>query len=171
MSRESLEFARLYVPSGCSPTRLSHRNVGDYLRSFSRQALDLKGAADRLHAVLEADQSRPSAGVGSALAVISNHQTQPLIVHMEGHPDATRLGMLGRVRERLRHDVVRGDFDRVGEAVFALDVELDSDRRTAADAEREVRSVEFSSLPFPFSSFLEHAELRLQRAECALIRV
>ena len=87
--------------------------------------------SERLDSIPEPGQSRPSARIGAAHAVIANRKKEHVVLDTEGDPHARGVRVLGRVGERLRDGVVGGYLDLVWEPVLEADVELDPDVRAS----------------------------------------
>jgi hypothetical protein len=95
--------------------------------------LERHRAAVGLHAVFQADQSGAAGGVGAARAFVADGNTKDLVSCLDGDMDDRGEGVLGRVRQRLGDDVVRGRFDVLRQPRLDRDVKLDGDGRTAGE--------------------------------------
>jgi hypothetical protein len=87
-----------------------------------------EAAAEGLDAVGEADEAGVACEVGAAAAVVADADSQYTGVGVGGHlvvDDGG--GVLGRVGQRLRDDVVGGELNRLGQPPVDADVEADGD--------------------------------------------
>jgi hypothetical protein len=94
-------------------------------RPAALRALQRNGAADRLDTILEPDESRTTGRVGSAHAIVSDRETKHAVLLLGANVCDRRMGVLRRIRERLRDDVVRGHFDPLREPQLVAHVEFD----------------------------------------------
>ena len=115
------------VPAG-APSRC--RDLRDDAGAGPRRALHAELPAERLDAIGETAQARPSAGVGAACAVVDDlhHQSVLVELHLDPHERCARV--LCDIRERLGADEVRGRLDGGGEAP-GVHAHPDRDRRAA----------------------------------------
>ena len=97
-------------------------------RSTSRRTVDLDRSAERLDAILEPDQTRASARVGSSRTVVDDREPKSFLIRMHINLHMRSVGVLRGVRERLRDHVVGSHLDLVGEPALTVCVELDRDR-------------------------------------------
>src|SRR6266702_1062515 len=109
------------------------RKRDDERRSATGRAIDPDRPAERLDAILQADESRALAGIRSADAIVADRQHQAAVACCERNLHMRRLRMLRRVGQGLRRDVVRRDLDRLRETRVRGDVELDGDLRAARE--------------------------------------
>ncbi len=102
-------------------------------RSAAARALQRNGAADRLDTISEPEQSRTTCGVGSAHAIVSDRETKHAVLLFGGNVYDRRMGVLRRIRERLRDDVVRRHFDPPRKPQLVSHVEFDRNGRAASE--------------------------------------
>ena len=92
-------------------------------------------AAERLHAVLEANEAGAAAEIGTAGAVVVDGDAQDSVcgVGLDGDRERRGAGMLGRVGQRFGDDKVGRDLDRLRETARGAHVEFDRDRGAAGE--------------------------------------
>ena len=88
-------------------------------RAGARSAVEDDSAAQRLDAVLEADQAGAVAEVSPADAVVADCDTQDVVfgVGFDSDADGRGVRVLGRVGQRLGDDIVARDLDRLGQPI------------------------------------------------------
>jgi hypothetical protein len=79
------------------------------------RAVEEDPAAERLGAVLEADQAGAAGEVGVPAAVVANRDAQGTSDGLDLDGGFRGVRVLRCVRQRLRHDVIRGRLDRLGQ--------------------------------------------------------
>src|SRR4051794_4304039 len=96
-------------------------------RSTSRRTVDLDRSAERLDTILEPDQTRASARIGSSRTVVDDREAKSFLLGVEINLHMRGVGVLRGVRERLRDHVVGSYLDLVGKPALTACVELDRD--------------------------------------------
>lgn len=76
-------------------------------------AVDGDAAAERLHPILETEESRTALEVGATDAVVVDAYRQHAVDILDVDRHGARLRVLRRIRQRFRDDVVRADLDRL----------------------------------------------------------
>lgn len=121
-----------------------YRNGDEERGAAAGWAGDLYTAADRLNPVAKADQPRAAGRISAPGSVIPDQEPQLLVSHpdVDLHDRGPRV--LGRVRQRLRNDVVGGDLDLFRQPPADPNAELD--RESGAAGECAERRPEAASL-------------------------
>ena len=101
-----------------------HGKLDQDERPFIGGAADVDRPTEGLHAVAEADQTGAFRGIGAADAVVTNREVEDAVPLVGGYVRTRGTRMLGRVRERLRDDVVRGYLGLLRETRVHSHVEL-----------------------------------------------
>jgi hypothetical protein len=73
--------------------------------------LDAEVPADRSRSVLEAEQARASNGIGTTDTVIADADAKDVVAHIDIDLDPRCARVLGRIRQRLRGNVVGRHLD------------------------------------------------------------
>ena len=89
--------------------------------------------ADGLHPVVEPDEPGPPIRVGAPGPVVPDGEPDRGVRGLDLDLDNRRVGVLGRVGERLGGDIVSRDFDALGQAPVEVQVELDRHGRAAGE--------------------------------------
>jgi len=105
------------------------RQFGDQPRARALETHEADSSADRLSAVLEAKQARPTGRMCATDAVIADRDAQRRRIHFHFDLDARRLRVLRGIRQCLGDDVVGSYLDLFRQAVVCSHVELDRNRR------------------------------------------
>src|SRR5690242_8398879 len=90
-----------------------------------RGRLDPHPAAERLQPVPEAEKARAGLESGAATAVVADPDPKDAVGDVHVDVDDRGAGVPGGVSERLGHDVVGGNFDRLGQSPHTPDIEAD----------------------------------------------
>ena len=98
---------------------------------FSRVTRDRQGAAERLDAVDETEESRSLGGVGTADSVVSNREMQIGTLGVDAHLNFSRSRVFGRVRKGFGDNVVRGHLGGVRQPSIDSEDQFDGDRGAA----------------------------------------
>src|ERR1700679_3931824 len=91
--------------------RSNEREFHLHGRSRPPWAVEKEPAAQGLHPVLEAGQTRAAGGAGAAGAVVVNGDAQRVAGHLHLYADGRGPGVFGCVGQRLGHHVVAAHFD------------------------------------------------------------
>src|SRR3954462_9399268 len=131
-------------------------------RSTSRRTVDLDRSTQRLDAILEPDQTRACARIGSSRTVVENRETKSLLLGVQINLHMRGVGVPRGVRERLRDHVVGSYLDLVGEPVLGAYVELHRDRRPKGQClecrrESALRQDRWMDAARHLAEFLDHA--------------
>ena len=123
-------------PCGCLASGAAHpavrRKLAGQHGAVTRRAVEREPPAEGLGPVDKADQSRAAGERRAAYAVVRVRGPDCRVVSLDGQRDLGGLGVLGRVGERFRDNVIDGDLDRLGEpAQPGGDAQADRDRRPA----------------------------------------
>jgi hypothetical protein len=107
------------------------RQVGGDGGAVAWFAVQAELAAAGLDAVFQPDQPGPGAEAGAAGFVVADPDGQRTAGHGDLYRDGGGAGVLGRVGQRFRDDVVGADLGRLGQAAAGLHVEGDRDGAAA----------------------------------------
>ena len=106
---------RLLARAGIRLAAAGHdRKLAAHRRAAARRAVHGEHAAQRLDPVLQPGQPRAPSRVGAAGTVVTHAHPQRAAGGFRIHLDNRSAGVLRRVGEHLRDDVVGGHLDRLG---------------------------------------------------------
>ena len=109
------------------PERKIHTDV----RPGPASAVHAERAAQSLNPVSQARQARSTRRIGPADAIVTGRQHQAPIDRGNRNLNTRRPRMLYRISQRLRHNVVRRDLDRLATPRIRRDIKIDRHRAAA----------------------------------------
>src|SRR5205807_8269674 len=104
------------LPSMACPCRLAWRSglcagkLDEEGRSLAIGTHHFDRPPDRVDAVGETDESRTVGRIGPSHAVVADRKLEDAFTQVDGDLHRRGVGMLGRICQRLRHDVIGGYF-------------------------------------------------------------
>lgn len=102
---------------------------GTQCGSVTDGTLHFDRSPERVNAVGEADEAGTASEIGPSRAVVVNRKFQHISGNYDGDLHERGMGVLGRIRQRFRHDVIGGDLHRRRRPRLDTDRKVDRDSR------------------------------------------